>query len=437
MTMTKNPTTGNWEADIKDRMAGRVHVSLRTKIKTVATLRYSALVSFLREGDTVLIQRLRDQKIHVSAIERCVRDRVPFATLRGTGDRWPTVDDAADAYIAWLDGNQNKADGTTEAATFQLARFREFKRVRSEGAAETRMGDVRLDEITTEDITAFQVYLNTVANDGKPYALNTQTPTVSRITTLYLWHLEEEERRAMQDKRSPRVLHCPVDPRTQPKGHTSRQRWLRQDEAARVFAATPDQLLFPVAVGLLAGLRVSEMLFLQPTDIDMDAGLIDVKEKEWTQGGKRKKWRPKTKRSARKVPMNDDLRAIVERHAARYASPLWMVPSLTNSERPMPEAQFGLRFNRILTDAGLEPGKATPQSVSFHTLRHTFASWLVMADENALTVAKLLGNTLAMVEDTYGHLAPQHRMRAVRRLNGMVPVPPPLTPDSGNGHADA
>lgn len=29
------------------------------------------------------------------------------------------------------------------------------------------------------------------------------------------------------------------------------------------------------------------------------------------------------------------------------------------------------------------------------------------------------------------------RKRAVGRLNGMVPIPPPITPDSGNGHVEA
>jgi integrase len=419
-------------------MAGRVHVSLRTKVKTVATLRYSALVAFIREGDAVLIQRLRDQKLHVSAIERCVRDRVPFATLRGTLERWPTVAAAIDQYTTWLDGNQRKSDGTTEAAGYQLARFSEFAYVREGEERATIMGDLRLDDVTTADITAFQTFLNTVGNNGKPFALNTQTPTVSRIVTLYSWIAEEEQRRAIQEKRTARVLHSPVDARTQPHGHTARQRWLNQDEAARVLAATPDQYLFPVAAGLLGGLRISEMLFLRPPplDVDLDAGVLVIQQKEWEYRGETRVWKPKTKRSTRRVNINDDLRAILDRHLARYASKQWLVPVAGDTGRPMFDIAFSRVFNRIVTDAGLEAGARTAQGVSYHTLRHTFASWLVMADENLLTVAKLLGNTLAMVEDTYGHLAPEHRKRAVGRLNGMVPIPPPISEDTnGNGSA--
>jgi len=437
MTLVLNPTTGNWEADFKDRVAGRLHVSLRTKIKRIAIPRHAALEQFLREGDLDLIRRLRERRIRIEAIERCARDRVPFATLRGTTERWPTVNDAAAAYLRWLAGNQNTADGTEEAARYQLQRFREFARVRVEGGPQVAMGTLRLDDVTTEDITDFQTYLNTVANDGKPYAINTQTPTVGRVATLYAWMIEEEERRAIPEKRAPRVLHSPVDPRTQPRGHTARQRWLTQEEAARVLAATPDQYLFPVAVGLLAGLRVGEMLHLRPADVDLDACVLAVQRKEWTAGATARKWKPKTKRSARKVPLNADLLALLERHLARYASPHWLVPSFADRAQPLREATLVQAFRRIVEDAELVYGRESPDGVSYHTLRHTFASWLVMADENLLTVAKLLGNTLAMVEDTYGHLAPEHRKRAVGRLNGMVPIPPPITPDSGNGHVDA
>lgn len=421
MTMTKNPATGNWEADIKDRMAGRLHVSLRTKLKTEATLRYSALVAFVREGDAVLIQRLRDQKLHISAVERCVRDRVPFATLRATGDRWPTVDEAAAQYVTWLEANENKADWTVVTAKSQLAKF----------ASYDGLGGTRLDDVTPEQIAAYQTWLATDGNDGKPYAVNTRTAYVGRVATLYAFIQEEEHRRAIRDGRHPRTLHSPIDTRTQPRGHTQRERYLTTQEAEALFAATPDQLRFPVAAGLLGGLRVSEMLHLRPPplDVDLTAATLAVQEKEW--GGR--EWSPKTKGSKRKVNMNDELAAILQHHLEHYASPQWLVPSRVNGSIPMPLDTFGPMFRRIVDDAGLGAPRESPQFVSFHTLRHTFASWLVMADENVLTVAKLLGNSVAMVETTYGHLAPEHRKKAVGRLSGMIAIPPALV-DDGNGN---
>ena len=51
-----------------------------------------------------------------------------------------------------------------------------------------------------------------------------------------------------------------------------------------------------------------------------------------------------------------------------------------------------------------------------HTLRHTFASRLVMAGVDLRTVQELGGwQTLAMVE-RYAHLSPAHKAQAVERL---------------------
>lgn len=423
MTMTRNDATGNWEADVRDRMAGRLHISLRTSVKREATARYAALVTFVREGDLDLIDRLRSQKINIQAIERCVRDRIPFASLRATGERWPTFADAAEQYIAWLEANDNKADATANTARSQLALFASFDGI----------GSLRLNDITPEHVAAYQTWLAESGNDGKPYAVNTRTAYVGRVSTLFSFMQEEEHRRAIRDGRQPRVLHSPVDTRTQPRGQTHRERYLTPQEAEALLAATPDQLRFPVAAGLLGGMRVSEMLHLRPSplDVDLTASTLAVQDKQWAG----RKWTPKTQGSRRRINMNDELRAMLDAHAAQFASPHWLVPSTIDPTQPLPLTSFGPHFRRIVDNAGLSAPRGTPQYVSFHTLRHTFASWLVMADENLLTVAKLLGNSVQMVEKTYGHLAPEHRKKAVGRLSGMIAIPPALS-DSPNGNGE-
>lgn len=60
--------------------------------------------------------------------------------------------------------------------------------------------------------------------------------------------------------------------------------------------------------------------------------------------------------------------------------------------------------------------------VTLHTLRHTFASRLVMAGVDLLTVKALGGwNRLEMVE-RYAHLAPAHKRAAVERLAQADPL---------------
>jgi len=54
--------------------------------------------------------------------------------------------------------------------------------------------------------------------------------------------------------------------------------------------------------------------------------------------------------------------------------------------------------------------------VCFHTLRHTFGSWLVMAGVPIYTVKELMGHkTLAMTE-RYAHLAAEAQRQAVKEI---------------------
>src|SRR2546426_321922 len=85
------------------------------------------------------------------------------------------------------------------------------------------------------------------------------------------------------------------------------------------------------------------------------------------------------------------------------------------------------RFPRWAAEAKL-PGKVT-----LHTLRHSFASRLVMAGVDLLTVKALGGwNRLEMVE-RYSHWARAHKRAAVERLAQADPLHPASGTQSGTG----
>lgn len=426
MTIVRNAQTKVYEADIRDRVIKRLHVSLRTTKKAEAITRHAAVEALVREGDAAIVDLLRRRKVNVEAVEACVRERRPFSSLKA-GERWPAVADAVAHYLAWLDANENKSAGTAQAADTALKPFVAFVAAHPDlGAA------ARLDDVTTEHLAAYQATLGAL----KP---NTRRARIDRVDALYRFFARREETAARDHRRPPRALHSPVDRETRPREQGRRERWLTEAEAARVLAATPDLLKFPVAAGLLAGLRINEMLTLRPAplDVDLSVGILIVQEKavgDVTRASglhlpasrrslanrKGGMWRPKN-RKRREVPICDDLRPILERHLERYASARWMVPALRDGAKPMHESTFRDEFRAAVRAAGLVADQRDPAGVTYHSLRHSFASWLVMRGVDLYTVAQLLGNKLEQVERVYAHLAPDHKRAAVARLVGAVP----------------
>ena len=65
-------------------------------------------------------------------------------------------------------------------------------------------------------------------------------------------------------------------------------------------------------------------------------------------------------------------------------------------------------MSRVIRHVGLK-------GVTFHTLRHTFASHAVMNGVDLFTVGKLLGHKTIQQTQRYAHLAPDHMRSAVEQ----------------------
>lgn len=67
-------------------------------------------------------------------------------------------------------------------------------------------------------------------------------------------------------------------------------------------------------------------------------------------------------------------------------------------------------FEPCIREAGI-------QDFTWHCLRHTFASRLVMAGVDLRTVQELVGHKTIQMTCRYAHLAPKHQLAAVQRLD--------------------
>jgi integrase len=70
-------------------------------------------------------------------------------------------------------------------------------------------------------------------------------------------------------------------------------------------------------------------------------------------------------------------------------------------------------FENALDAAGIK-------DFTWHTLRHSFASMLVMAGVDLRTVAELMGHKSLQMVMRYSHLAPEHKAAAVARLDDFL-----------------
>lgn len=423
--MHKNPTTGRYEDDFKrkaylpDGRDFRLHVSYGVTTKGEAEPLAAGVKRLVDGKHFDVIDLLRSGDVTARQVADHIAEDKPIGLLRALAPPpepeadptpafvWPSVRAAADAMLVWMDQNPNKAKATRDTASARYNRFCGFLDARRDlvplGA------ETPLDGVLSAVVKAYQ---STLLKDAER---NTAIAYVGQVVTLYRWQQKQEARTAREAKREPHTLHVPVDPETTAKGRTRRERFLAEEEAERLFEACPDPLLCPVALGPFAGLRVEEMLHLRPAfDIDLERTLLIIQpQPDWT---------PKDK-ERRFVPIAPPLLPLLERHLATYASDAWLMPSPVDPTRPLSKDAFTKYFARVVEDAELVYGRKPKVGVVYHTLRHTFASWLIMRGVDLYTVAQLLGNSLKMVEETYGHLAPDFRQRALDRLEGAVKMP--------------
>jgi len=193
----------------------------------------------------------------------------------------------------------------------------------------------------------------------------------------------------------------PVSLIKKPMTDSRRLRFLTHDEADRLLAALAERESNVHDMALLAlhcGLRAGEIFSLTWGDVDMERGVLILRD---TKSGK-----------TRAAFMTEAVAAMLADMERRGPDDL-VFPS-TNGGRIV---QISETFNRVVTAQGLNNGVTDPrQKVVFHTLRHTFASWLVEQSVDLYTVKELMGHgTLAMTE-RYSHLSPDKLRRAVKTL---------------------
>jgi integrase len=175
----------------------------------------------------------------------------------------------------------------------------------------------------------------------------------------------------------------------------SRLRYLSLGEAKRLINGAEPSFRLLVQAALQTGARYGQLAALTVADFNADVGTLRMRSRKGD-GHEREHHCMLTEEGAgffRTVCAGRAGRELLFRNGERE----WRK---SEQKRPM--------------IAACEHAKITP-AVSFHALRHTWASLAVMAGVPLLVIAKNLGHAdTRMVERHYGHLAPSYVAEAIR-----------------------
>ncbi len=160
-----------------------------------------------------------------------------------------------------------------------------------------------------------------------------------------------------------------------------------QEVTRLIDAAEPGRERTIVQTTYACGLRLEEMMHLRVADIDSSRMVVHVRQ------GKGQK--------DRIVPLSPRLLAELRGYWRHYRPTTWLFPNRTG-DGPIHGGGFQRRFRKLVKRAGI----AKPATM--HTLRHSFATHLLEAGVDVMTLQKLLGHKSLTTTALYLHLRRDH-----------------------------
>jgi integrase len=324
----------------------------------------------------------------LSFAEAQQRARAQRAGAKVNGQSY-TVGDALDGYFAFLE-----TDGRSKHSVYDAKR-------RAEAFIRPSLGTAKLLSLTSErlrqwrnDLAQAAPRIRTRKGEEQKYRelpeadANAQrarqssanrTWTILRAALNHAFNENKTESDAAWRKVKP---FKNVD--------AARPRYLSLAEAKRLVNACEPEFRPLVQAALQTGARYSELARLKAGDFNSDVGTIGIQH---SKSGK-----------PRSVVLNDEGRQLFATLTAGRSG-----------NEPMFSKQWAPSHQlRPMTQA-VARAKIAP-AISFHGLRHTWASHAMMNGVPLMVVARNLGHVdTRMVEKHYGHLAPSYVADAIRK----------------------
>jgi integrase len=299
-----------------------------------------------------------------------------------------TVCDAVADYLVWFRATGRKSIKETEASVnaFILPQFGNDD-VLSLTPTQLRKWHTEIAAAPPRLRTKSGGKQNVRDTAGDPEAARRRNATANRILTVLKAALNHawREGKVPSDDAWRRV--APFR-----EADAARVHYLDRDECRRLVNTSPEPLRTIVRGALLTGARYSELARMHVADFHRDSGTVLVRT---SKAGK-----------VRHIELTTEGLDFFNGITAGRASGEFLfhrdgaVWGKSHQQRPLAEACRAAKIN---------------PAASFHTLRHTYASLMVMDSVPLMVVARNLGHAdTRMVEKHYGHLATSYVREAIR-----------------------
>lgn len=200
----------------------------------------------------------------------------------------------------------------------------------------------------------------------------------------------------------------PTDKLEIPRQDNARTRYLTADEALRLLDNLKARSLTWHNIAFLSlhtGMRKGEILALRGEHLDFHAGRILVKD---------------AKTGSRTVHMTPEVRTLLEEIRPDCMAN-YIFTRRGGSGQDKINIDSDESFVRSVCDCGLNEGISDRRhKVVFHTLRHTYCSWLAISGVPLFTIGELVGHSSVDMTKRYSHLCPDAKQEAASRIGAVM-----------------
>lgn len=154
-------------------------------------------------------------------------------------------------------------------------------------------------------------------------------------------------------------------------------------------------------VSLYCGCRAGELYELKANDINFDTGFLTIRKSK--------------NHNARNIPMPRIVQDMLKQRmrSLEIVGENFIFQDINGGALQ----EISDRYQEIVDKLFNQGIADRQQKAVFHTLRHTYASWLVMAGVDLYTVKELMGHKTLAMTMRYAHLAPQKFTAAIAALD--------------------